>query len=183
MAESLLISEVLQKVSNAKTKASKINLLREHNSEALRKILIINFDTSIESAIPEGPVPYKPNEAPAGTEHSRLSTEHRLLHYFVKGGADDVPSLKKESMFIGLLEGLHESEAEVVCLVKDKNLKKKYRITENVIKEAFPQIKWGNRNAPPKPQGKQWSTPGQRMTQGVPLPSMNVNPNETRGGG
>ena len=102
MAESLLISEVLQKVSNAKTKAAKINLLREHNSEALRKILIINFDTSIESAVPEGPVPYKPNEAPAGTEHSRLSTEHRILHYFVKGGADDLPNLKRESMFVGL---------------------------------------------------------------------------------
>ena len=156
MAE-LLISEVLQKVSNAKTKAAKINLLREHNSNALRKILIMNFDPSIESALPEGAVPYKPNEAPPGTEHSQLSTEHRVLHYFVKGGADDLSSLKRETMFVGLLEGLHESEAEVVCLVKDKNLKKKYRITENVIKEAFPQIKWGNRTAPPKPRGKGWS--------------------------
>ena len=86
-------------------------------------------------------------------------------------------------MFVGLLEGLHESEAEVVCLVKDKNLKKKFRITENVVKEAFPQIEWGNRTSTPKPQGKQWSTPGQRMTQGVPLPSMAVNPNDTALGG
>ena len=53
--------------------------------------------------------------------------------------------LKKESMFIQLLEGLHESEAEVVVLAKDKNLQKKYRITSAVVKEAFPQIKWGNR--------------------------------------
>ena len=82
-------------------------------------------------------------------------------------------------MFVGLLEGLHESEAEVVCLVKDKNLKKKYRITENVIKEAFPQLKWGNRTAPPKPRGKGWSSPGERATQGVPLPSMAVNPADT----
>ena len=178
MAE-LLISEVLQKVSNAKTKAAKINLLREHNSNALRKILIMNFDPSIESALPEGAVPYKPNEAPPGTEHSQLSTEHRVLHYFVKGGADDLSSLKRETMFVGLLEGLHESEAEVVCLVKDKNLKKKYRITENVIKEAFPQIKWGNRTAPPKPRGKGWSSPGERATQGVPLPSMAINPADT----
>ena len=178
MAE-LLISEVLQKVSNAKTKAAKINLLREHNSNALRKILIMNFDPSIESALPEGSVPYKPNEAPPGTEHSQLSTENRVLHYFVKGGADDLSSLKRETMFVGLLEGLHESEAEVVCLVKDKNLKKKYRITENVIKEAFPQIKWGNRTAPPKPRGKGWSSPGERATQGVPLPSMAVNPADT----
>lgn len=144
MAE-LLISEVLQKVSNAKTKEQKVKILRENNSEALRKILIINFDPSIESNLPEGEVPYKANEAPAGTEHTRLSTEHKILHYFVKGGGDSVPALKRETMFVGLLEGLHESEAQVVCLAKDKNLKKKYRITENVVREAFPKVQWGNR--------------------------------------
>lgn len=144
MAE-LLVSEVLQKVSNAKTKAEKVRLLQKHNSDALRKVLIINYDPSIESALPEGDVPYKPNEAPAGTEHSVLATEHRLLHYFVKGGADDLSTLKRETMFVGLLEALHESEAEVVCLAKDKSLKKKFRITENVVKEAFPTVQWGNR--------------------------------------
>ena len=144
MAE-LLVSEVLQKVSNAKTKEQKIKLLQQHNSDALRKILIINFDESIESNLPEGAVPYKPNEAPAGTEHARLSTEHRLLHYFVKGGADSLTSLKRETMFVGLLEGLHQSEAEVLILAKDKSLKKKYRITENVVKAAFPKVQWGNR--------------------------------------
>lgn len=144
MAE-LLVSEVLQKVSNAKTKDQKIKLLQQHNSDALRKILIINFDESIESNLPEGAVPYKPNEAPAGTEHARLSTEHRLLHYFVKGGADSLSTLKRETMFVGLLEGLHESEAEVLILAKDKSLKKKYRITENVVKAAFPKVQWGNR--------------------------------------
>lgn len=144
MAE-LLVSEVLQKVSNAKTKEQKIKLLQQHNSDALRKILIINFDESIESNLPEGSVPYKPNEAPAGTEHARLSTEHRLLHYFVKGGADSLTPLKRETMFVGLLEGLHESEAEVLILAKDKSLKKKYRITENVVKAAFPKVQWGNR--------------------------------------
>lgn len=144
MAE-LLVSEVLQKVSNAKTKEQKVKLLKQNNSEALRKILIINYDSSIESNLPEGNVPYKPNEAPEGTEHTRLSTEHRILHYFVKGGGDSLPALKRESMFVGLLEGLHESEAEVVCLAKDKKLKTKYRITENVVKDAFPNVQWGNR--------------------------------------
>ena len=144
MAE-LLISEVLQKVSNAKTKAAKINLLREHNSNALRKILIMNFDPSIESALPEGAVPYKPNEAPPGTEHSQLSTEHRVLHYFVKGGADQLTQMKRESMFIQMCEGLHKDEAEVLCAVKDKRLGKKYRITKTVVTEAFPEIKWGGR--------------------------------------
>ncbi len=142
---SLLISEVLKKVSNAKTKKEKIDLLRTYNTDALRAILIANYDESIVTVMPEGDVPFTPNEAPAGTEHTRLAKEYKKLYRFFKGGDDRLPMLKKESMFIQLLEGLHESEAEVVVLAKDKNLQKKYRITSAVVKEAFPQIKWGNR--------------------------------------
>ena len=139
----LLLSEILRKVSNAKTKKEKVDLLRKHNSNALRQLLIINFDESIESVMPEGDVPYNPNEAPAGTEHTRLAKEYKGLFRFVKGGQDNLPVLKRESMFVQLLEGLHESEAEVICLVKDKKLQKKYRITKSVVQEAFPQIVWG----------------------------------------
>ena len=57
--------------------------------------------------------------------------------YFIKGGADNVPGVKKENMFLQMLEGLYKDEAEVVCLVKDKQLQKKYRITHAVVKEAF----------------------------------------------
>ena len=66
----LLLSEVLRKVSNAKTKQEKINLLRKHNSNALRQLLIINFDDSVVSEMPEGEVPYTPNDAPADRSHS-----------------------------------------------------------------------------------------------------------------
>ena len=142
----LLVSEVLKKVSNAKTKAEKIDLLRTYNTDALRAILIINYDESIISVMPEGDVPYEENEAPAGTEHTRLAKEYRKLYRFFKGGDDKLPMLKKESMFIQLLEGLHESEAEVVVLSKDKDPQKKYRITKAVVTEAFPQIKWGGRS-------------------------------------
>ena len=78
----LLISEVLQKVSNAKTKAEKIALLQKHNSQTLRSILIWNFDESVESLIPEGEVPYSPNEAPSGTEHTLLEQESKRFYYF-----------------------------------------------------------------------------------------------------
>ena len=96
--------------------------------------------------IPEGSVPYTPNEAPAGTDHARLEHEYRGLYRFCKGGADTLPSLKRETMFIQLLEGLHESEAELLCLVKDHKLTDKYRITHAVVKEAFPSIEWGGRS-------------------------------------
>ena len=142
----LLLSEILRKVSNAKTKAEKIKLLRENNSVALRQLLIINFDDSVVSIIPEGEVPYTPNDAPVGTDHSRLEQEYRGLYRFFKGGDKKLPSLKRESMFIQLLEGLAAEEAELLCLVKDGGLSKKYkRITKAVISEAFTSIERGGR--------------------------------------
>lgn len=142
----LLISEVLRKVSNAKTKDEKIALLRKHNSNALRQLLIINFDDSVISVLPEGEVPYTPNDAPPGTDHSRLEQEYRGLYRFFKGGAK-LPQLKRESMFVQLLEGLSAEEAELLVLVKDGRLNDKYkRITKAVVSEAFPSIEWGGRS-------------------------------------
>ena len=142
----LLISEILRKVSNAKTKAEKIKLLRGHNSTALRQLLIINFDDSVISLLPEGDVPYTPNDAPVGTDHSRLESEYRGLYRFFKGGAK-LPGSKRESMFIQLLEGLSAEEAELLVLVKDGKLSSNYkRITKAVIQEAFPAIEWGGRS-------------------------------------
>lgn len=143
----LLISEVLRKVSNAKTKEEKIALLQKHNSTALRQLLIINFDESVVSMLPEGDVPYTPNDAPVGTDHSRLEQEYRGLYRFFKGGADKLPALKRESMFVQLLEGLSAEEAELLVLVKDGKMTEKYkRITKAVVSEAFPSIEWGGRS-------------------------------------
>ena len=143
----LLISEVLRKVSNAKTKEEKAKLLNKHNSQALRSLLIWNFDESVISMLPEGEVPYTPNDAPVGTDHTRLEQEYRGLYRFVKGGADKLPSLKRESMFVQLLEGLSAEEAELLVLVKDKKLTSKYkRITRSTVAEAFPNIDWGKRS-------------------------------------
>ncbi len=142
----LLLSEVLQKVSNAKTKAEKIKLLHEHNSAALRSILIANYDESIISMLPEGEVPFNPNDAPKGTEHTVLEHEYRKLYLFFKGGNSSLQQTQRENLFIQLLEGLHEEEANLLVLVKDKALGKKYKLTRACVEEAFPQIKWGGRS-------------------------------------
>ena len=141
----LLINEVLQKVSNAKTKKEKIKLLQQFNTQALRSVLIVNFDESIISLLPEGAVPYQPNEAPDGTEQTVLEKESRILYHFFKGGSS-INQTKRESMFIRLLEGLTAGEAEVLCLAKDKKLGKRWKITRACVEEAFPQIQWGNRS-------------------------------------
>jgi len=141
----LLINEVLQKISNAKTKAEKIKLLQEYNTNALRQVLIINFDESIVSLLPEGEVPYTPNEAPEGTEHTILEHEYRKLYLFFKGGAN-LTKNRRESLFIQMLEGLTKGEAEVLCLAKDKKIGKRWKITKQCVESAFPTIQWGGRS-------------------------------------
>tara|TARA_Y100001938_G_scaffold150426_2_gene241278 strand:+ start:354 stop:791 length:438 start_codon:yes stop_codon:yes gene_type:complete len=143
----LMISEVLQKAHNAKTKAAKIKILQENNTQTLRSVFIINFDETVVPRVPLGEdVPYRPNEAPKGTEHTLLEKEGKKLYRFFKGGDDTLPTMKIESMFIQMLEGLHESEAEVLIKAVNKTLHKKYRITQAVVKEAFPGIEWGGRS-------------------------------------
>jgi len=113
----LLINEVLQKVSNAKTKPQKVKILQQHNTAALRSILIANFDESIVSMLPVGEVPYIPNDAPEGTEHTVLEKEYRKLYLFFKGGSSTLKQSRREELFIQMLEGLTEGEAEVLALI------------------------------------------------------------------
>ena len=141
-----LVSEILDAASKSRSKAKKVEILQEFDSPALRAVLIWNFDESARSMLPEGDVPYSPNEAPKGTDHNRLTSEYKNLYHFVKGGNDSLAPLRRESMFIQLLERLHAEEAEVICLVKDKNLTNKYKLTRDVVAEAFPDIAWGWRS-------------------------------------
>ena len=134
----LLMSEVLDKVHKAKTKEKKISLLREHDTQALRMVLKSSFDPKIEWMMPEGEVPFKPNEVPAGTEHTRLSSEARKLYRFVRGGDNEINQMTREKIFIQMLEGLHVSEANLVINAKDKKLHQVYKgLSAAVVKEAF----------------------------------------------
>tara|TARA_E500000318_G_scaffold110618_1_gene126599 strand:- start:5395 stop:5835 length:441 start_codon:yes stop_codon:yes gene_type:complete len=134
----LLFNEILEKVSKAKTKPQKIDVLREHQSESLKMLIKSSFDPKIEWAFPEGSVPYVPNEAPAGTEHTVLESECRKLWHFIKGADKKTPQFKKEQMFIQMLEGLQEEEAKVLLSAKDKKLHQMYKgLSKQVVKEAF----------------------------------------------
>ena len=139
------VHEILDAVHKAKTKQKKIEVLREYDSKALRYCLIWNYDESLKSALPEGEVPYKPNESPTLESQSKLASEYRTLYNFIEGGNYDINNTRREVLFIQLLEALSPDEAELLCLVKDKKLAKKYRCSFPVVTEAFPDIKWGNR--------------------------------------
>ena len=137
------LNEILDYVESQKTKAKKVEALQRYRDDSLTAILIWNFDERVQSAIPEGQVPYKENEVPVGTDHTSLRREWKNLYHFIKGGNDELSSLRRETMFIQMLEGLHPEEAKIICLVKDKNLTQKYKLTRELVAEAYPDIVWG----------------------------------------
>ena len=140
------IHEILELVSQQKTAVKKIEVLQEYRTEALTAVLIWNFDNSVVSLVPEGDVPYEKNDVPVGTDHTSLRKEWKNLYHFVQGGNATLSTMRRESMFIQMLEGLHPSEAEIICLVKDKRLNSKYKMTKSIVEKAFPAIKWGDRS-------------------------------------
>ena len=134
----LLISEVLDKVSKMKSKKEKVDLLRQHDHQSLRMVIKSSFDPKIEWALPAGDVPFTRNDAPEGTEHSSLSYESRKLYHFIRGGNPQITQNKREAMFVQMLEGLQESEADVLVAAKDKKLHQVYKgLSKNVVMEAF----------------------------------------------
>ena len=92
------------------------------------------------------------NGAYAGTEElmnkqrTSLRNEHTNFYIFLKGGSSTLSQIRKETIFINMLQGLHPLEAELVCLVKDKNLANKYKVSWDNVKEAYPDIRWGGRS-------------------------------------
>jgi len=166
--------EVFDLVSKQRSAAKKAEVLQKYNHPSIRALLIWNFDESVKTLLPEGPVPYggfdeqtvlKGNLTGKITEEIRdmyekgnvsvsdekqgrttIEREYKNFYNFIKGGNDSLKSLRRESMFINMLTGLHPLEAEILILVKDKKLGDKYKITQSDVSKAFPTIQWGGRS-------------------------------------
>ena len=166
------VFEVLELASVQRSSAKRVEVLKKYEHDSIKSILIWNFDESVISMIPEGEVPYgDPNEQSAfdgslsenisremsggesatgqdldGRNKTSLRREWTSLYHFVKGGNDALSKTRREMMFINLLRGLHPREAELLILVKDGLLTDKYRLTKNMVTEAYPDITWGGRS-------------------------------------
>ena len=81
-----------------------------------------------------------------GQGSTTIRREWKHFYHFIKGGNDGMRNVRRETIFINILEGLHPLEAEILCLVKDKRLSEKYKITKEIVAEAYPDIKWGGRS-------------------------------------
>jgi hypothetical protein len=139
------MSEILELASKQRSVAKKVEVLQEYSTDALKAILIWNFDDTAVSMVPEGEVPYEKNDVPIGTDHTSLRKEWKNLYHFVQGGNNTLSPIRRETMFIQMLEGLHPDEADILCLVKDGRLSEKYKITKEVVGKAYPDIAWGGR--------------------------------------
>ena len=166
--------EVLEAASKQRTKAKKIEVLKTYAHDSMMAVLIWNFDESVVSLLPEGEVPYgntrednsvtgslsdKINDAVGMMRESgsaslgsqdqgkaSIRAEYTKFYNFLKGGNDGLSGLRRETMFINILEGLHPLEAEILVLVKDKKLTDRYKITKEIVSAAYPQITWGGRS-------------------------------------
>ena len=140
------IHEIFELASEQKTKAKRVAILKEYRDDSVTAVLIWNFDEKVVSSVPEGVVPFKQNEVPVGTDHTSLRRESKNLYHFIKGGNDSLSAIRRETMFIQMLEGLHPDEAKIICLTKDKRLTELYKLSYDVVKEAYPDITWGGRS-------------------------------------
>jgi len=168
------VFEVLEAASKQRTKARKIEVLQKYAHNSIMAVLIWNFDESVISLLPEGDVPYgntREDNSVTGTLSDKINDavgmmaesgstslgsqdqgkasirkEFTKFYNFLKGGNSGLSSLRRETMFINILEGLHPLEAEILILTKDKRLTDKYKITKDVVSAAYPQITWGGRS-------------------------------------
>ena len=168
------VFEVLDLASKQKTKAKKVQVLKKYDEFHLRTIFLWNFDEVIQSVLPEGEVPYQSygdQTSYSGSLSTKMGEDIRAMHetgsfsmgvsdqqgrttirreckhfyHFVKGGNDAMNNMRRESMFINILQGLHPLEAEIIVLVKDKRLSDKYKITREIVEAAYPDIVWRDR--------------------------------------
>ena len=146
LTSSSYVHEIFSAVVAERTKDKKIGILQQYNENFIKSLLIWNFDPSIQSVLPEGDVPVQAKEDAEKNPSSSIRKEWNKFYNFVKGGNDAMNRLRKETLFINLLESFHPGEAEVLCLVKDKRLQTKYNITKELVSEAYPDIQWGNRS-------------------------------------
>ena len=142
MSKKLSLAEVLTEAGNQKSKQDKIDYLRKNGSVQLQTVLKGAYDDAVVWDLPEGKPPYRKDDAPRGFEYTNLYRVARKFAWFVKGGkGKHLPAVRREKMFIDILESLHSDEAELVLNMKEKSLMGKYNgITSALVAEAFPNL-------------------------------------------
>lgn len=131
------IAEILEWVEALDDKEERVKLLKDNNSLGLRDILKLWFDDKLKFDLPEGAPPYTPSK-PHNAPTSLFKSTKLLGNCLVQS---KIPQIKKETTFIGVLEGVHPKDAELLIYVKDKKHPNKYsKTTKSIVEKAFPGL-------------------------------------------
>ena len=134
----LQIFEVIDDAIAAKSKADKIQVLRDNETWALKDLLRGTYDDTVSWLLPTGDPPFKGPE-----EHNApksLHTIHKDFIYLVKGGkGEGMQTFRREKMFIDMLEVVPPGDAKLLLLMKDKKQLGK-GLTKKLVEEAFPNL-------------------------------------------
>lgn len=129
----LMVSEIINNASKLNRQQA-IEYLRANDSVPLQQVLKIGCCETVQVVLPEGDPPYHPSQAVES--HGMFFSNARKLYLFVKGGNDNLNAIKRETLFIQLLESVHPDDARMLLLMKDKKLP----IDPQVANEAFPDL-------------------------------------------
>lgn len=131
------ISEILRMANDAQDEHARLHILRMNDSPTLRNMLNLALNKNVVWQLPDGIPPYKPNDL-VDQQH-RLYTEMRKMYLFIEGGSPNLKQLRRETLFIELLESLDPEDAKLVLAAKDKNFPYS-NITIELINTAFPGL-------------------------------------------
>lgn len=107
---------------------------------AFKTVLKCAFDTEYKFNLPEGAPPFKPSVQPLGMAPTHLLGESRRFYIFTKF-SDVKQRLRREQLYVQLLEAIHPSEAKILIAIKDQDIDSLYpKITAEFVKKNFPDV-------------------------------------------
>jgi len=138
------VAETLARIDKIKTKPKRIEELAKFKDDfPIKVILDMVYNPNIEFLLPETDPPYKPNEKESDSQNV-LKHDIRKLKYVVNTSeGNNLRQLKRELLFVELLESIDPDDAKLLLHVKNKSLPYK-GITKDVVSKAMPEItgKW-----------------------------------------
>ena len=135
MSKQQTLTEIFTSIQEAKTRVERQDILKQNDSFSLQTVLQMNYDSSIKIDLPSGNPPFTVNEVPA----ANLNKTIKPIGYCVVGSS--ISKVKKETIFISILESVTEEDANIICLAKDKKIEKEFsRVSESLVKSVFPTL-------------------------------------------
>jgi len=132
--------EVFEQLEKTTSIEERIDILRNNCTQAIQMVFQAAFKPELYLDLPEGAPPYKPDDNPPGLQQSPLKQQIQILPSLLKRNTR-ISNIRKETLFIRLLETSHYKDALIFIAMKDKKLTELYPLlTESLVRAAFPNL-------------------------------------------